>query len=53
MPRPGRAHRGLSCLRADAFSVFNRLNLNNPNVTVTAAQFGRIATAKIPQARRS
>jgi hypothetical protein len=36
-------------LRADVFNVFNRLNLNNPNVTVTAAEFGRISTAKIPR----
>jgi hypothetical protein len=36
-------------LRADVFNVFNRLNLNNPNVTVTAAEFGRISTARIPR----
>jgi Carboxypeptidase regulatory-like domain len=36
-------------LRADVFNVFNRLNLNNPSVTVTAAEFGRIATARIPR----
>ena len=36
-------------LRADVFNVFNRLNPNNPNVTVTAAEFGRISTAKIPR----
>ena len=35
--------------RADVFNVFNRLNLNNPNVTVTAAEFGRISTARIPR----
>jgi hypothetical protein len=32
--------------RAD---VFNRLHLNNPNVTVTGAEFGRISSARIPR----
>jgi Carboxypeptidase regulatory-like domain len=35
--------------RADVFNVFNRVNFNNPNTTVTAAEFGRISTAKIPR----
>jgi hypothetical protein len=43
---PGRA---TLQFRADVFNVFNRLNLNNPNVTVTAAEFGRIASARIPR----
>ena len=34
---------------ADVFNVFNTLNLNNPNTTVTAADFGRIGSAKIPR----
>jgi hypothetical protein len=36
-------------LRADVFNVFNRVNFNNPNVTVTADEFGRISSAKIPR----
>ena len=43
---PGRA---TIQFRADVFNVFNRLNLNNPNVTVTAAEFGRISSARIPR----
>jgi hypothetical protein len=43
---PGRA---TLQFRADVFNVFNRLNLNNPNVTVTAAEFGRISSARIPR----
>jgi hypothetical protein len=35
--------------RADVFNVFNRLNLRNPNVVVTAAEFGRINEARIPR----
>ena len=31
------------------FNVFNRVNLNNPNVTVTGAEFGRINAARIPR----
>ena len=36
-------------VRADMFNVFDRVNFNNPNVTVTAAEFGRIAAARIPR----
>jgi hypothetical protein len=36
-------------LRADVFNVFDRVNFNNPNVTVTAAEYGRITQAKIPR----
>ncbi len=36
-------------VRAEVFNMFNTLNLNNPNTTVTAAEFGRISTAKIPR----
>jgi hypothetical protein len=34
---------------ADVFNVFNRVNFNNPNATVTAADFGRIGSARIPR----
>jgi hypothetical protein len=43
---PGRA---TIQFRADVFNVFNRLNLNNPNVVVTQAEFGRISSARIPR----
>ena len=43
---PGRARLQV---RADVFNLFNRLNLNNPNVNVTAAEFGRISSARIPR----
>ena len=36
-------------LRADVFNLFDRVNFNNPNVTVTNAEFGRISSAKIPR----
>jgi hypothetical protein len=36
-------------VRADMFNVFDRVNFNNPNVTVTAAEFGRISGARIPR----
>ena len=36
-------------VRADVFNVFDRVNFNNPNVTVTASEFGRISSAKIPR----
>jgi len=34
-------------LRADVFNVFNRVNFNNPETTVTDANYGRIGSAKI------
>jgi hypothetical protein len=34
---------------ADVFNAFNRVNFNNPNTTVTAADFGRIGSARIPR----
>jgi len=34
---------------ADVFNIFNRVNFNNPNTTVTAADFGRIGSARIPR----
>ena len=36
-------------LRAEAFNVFNRTNLNAPNTTFTSALFGRITTARDPR----
>jgi hypothetical protein len=36
-------------LRADVFNVFDRVNFNNPNTTVTSAEFGRISSARIPR----
>ncbi len=36
-------------VRADVFNVLDRVNFNNPNVTVTAAEFGRISSARIPR----
>ena len=36
-------------VRAEMFNVFDRVNFNNPNVTVTAAEFGRISSARIPR----
>jgi hypothetical protein len=35
--------------RADVFNVFDRVNFNNPNTTVTSAEFGTITTARIPR----
>ena len=35
--------------RADVFNVFNRVNLNNPNVTVTNAAYGQVDSARIPR----
>jgi outer membrane receptor protein involved in Fe transport len=35
--------------RADVFNVFNRVNFNNPNTTVTSNDFGTITSAKIPR----
>ena len=36
-------------VRADVFNVFDRVNLNNPNTTVTSADFGTITSARIPR----
>jgi hypothetical protein len=36
-------------VRADVFNVFNRVNFNNPNTTVTSAEYGRISGARIPR----
>jgi carboxypeptidase family protein len=36
-------------LRADVFNVFNRVNFNNPENTVTSSAFGQIGSAKIPR----
>ncbi len=36
-------------VRADAFNALNRVNLNNPNVTVTNSAFGTINGAKTPR----
>jgi hypothetical protein len=35
--------------RAEAFNVFNRVNLNNPNADRSSANFGRILTALDPR----
>jgi hypothetical protein len=35
--------------RADVFNLFNRVNLNNPNVTVTNAAYGQVDSARIPR----
>jgi hypothetical protein len=35
--------------RAEAFNVFNRVNLNNPNTTRTSSLFGRITSAGEPR----
>lgn len=35
--------------RAEAFNIFNRANLNNPNTVRTSALFGRITTAGDPR----
>src|SRR4051812_37215018 len=35
--------------RADAFNAFNRINYNNPQMTVTNSDFGSITTAKTPR----
>lgn len=43
---PGRVRIGF---RADVFNVFNRVNFNNPNTTVTSNDFGTITSAKIPR----
>ena len=36
-------------LRAEAFNVFNRTNLNPPNTTFISSLFGRITTARDPR----
>jgi hypothetical protein len=36
-------------VRADVFNVFNTLNLNNPNVVTTSAEYGTINSARIPR----
>jgi hypothetical protein len=36
-------------VRADVFNVFDRVNFNNPNTTVTSADFGSITSARIPR----
>jgi hypothetical protein len=35
--------------RADVFNLFNRVNLNNPNITVTNAAYGQVDSARIPR----
>ena len=35
--------------RADVFNVFNRVNLNNPETTVTSGAYGQIDSARIPR----
>ena len=35
--------------RAEFFNVFNTVNFNNPNTTVTSANFGRITAAQDPR----
>jgi len=35
--------------RADAFNVFNEVNLGNPITTMTAANFGKITSAASPR----
>jgi hypothetical protein len=35
--------------RAEAFNLFNRVNLNNPNTTRTSPLFGRITSAAEPR----
>jgi hypothetical protein len=36
-------------LRADVFNVFNRVNFDNPETTVTDDDFGAIGEVKIPR----
>jgi hypothetical protein len=36
-------------LRADVFNVFNRVNFENPETTVTDDDYGAISDAKIPR----
>lgn len=36
-------------LRADAFNVFNTLNLNNPNTQTDSSAYGTITSARIPR----
>jgi hypothetical protein len=36
-------------LRADVFNLFNRVNFNNPENTVTDSDYGQIDSAKIPR----
>ena len=36
-------------VKIDATNAFNRVNFNNPNIVVTNADFGAIATAKTPR----
>ncbi len=36
-------------LRADVFNLFNRVNFNNPENTVTSSAYGQISSAKIPR----
>jgi hypothetical protein len=36
-------------LRAEAYNLFNRVNLNNPITTLTSPQFGRITSARDPR----
>ncbi len=35
-------------LRVEAYNVFNTLNLNNPNTSVNAANFGRVTSIRTP-----
>jgi len=35
--------------RADVFNVFNRVNLNNPEITLTDSAYGQIDSARIPR----
>jgi len=35
--------------RLDAFNALNRINYNNPQMTVTSADFGTITSAKTPR----